>query len=117
MDLFLNNLQFALTITTPIFIILALGIVLKQVNILTDSFIDSGSKLVFMVALPALLFISIVQTPDQQHQNTDLVLYGVIATLIVYLLLEVAMHYWITPPEDRESLCRALSVLIWVSLG
>lgn len=101
MDLFLNNLQFALTITTPIFIILALGIVLKQVNILTDSFIDSGSKLVFMVALPALLFISIVQTPDQQHQNTDLVLYGVIATLIVYLLLEVAMHYWITPPEDR----------------
>jgi hypothetical protein len=101
MDLFLSNLQFALTITTPIFIILALGIVLKQVNILTDSFIESGSKLVFMVALPALLFISIVQTPDQQHQNTDLVLYGVIATLIVYLLLEVAMYYWITPPEDR----------------
>lgn len=101
MTLLLANLQFALSITTPIFIILALGILLKHLNILTDAFIESGSKIVFTVALPVLLFTSIVQTPTDQAHDLALILYATLATLTVYILLEVLAYYWIQPPADR----------------
>lgn len=101
MSLFLANLEFALGITAPIFIILLLGIFLKRQHILTDAFIESGSKLVFMVALPVLLFTSIVQTPAGQKHDLSLIIYGVVATLIVYLALEVLVKYYVEPAQDR----------------
>ncbi|WP_020560874.1 AEC family transporter [Thiofilum flexile] len=101
MNLLLSNLQFALTITTPIFIILALGILLRHLNILTDAFIDSGSKIVFTVALPVLLFTSIVQTPADQSHDLPLIAYGLVATLVIYVLLELFAQRWIQPVADR----------------
>ena len=43
----LANLGFALTVTGPILLLLALGVVLTRFGIITDAFIDAGSKLVF----------------------------------------------------------------------
>ena len=101
MSLLLTNLQFALSITAPIFIILALGILLKHLTILTDAFIESGSKIVFTVALPVLLFTSIVQTPANQTHDFPLILYGMVATIVVYGLLELFAQRWIQPPADQ----------------
>ena len=101
MSEFLHILSFAFSITGPIFVILALGIVLARVGIISDTFIDAGSKLVFNVTLPALLFITISKTNIEQIANLALIGYGLMATLVVYILLEWVAIYMINPQQDR----------------
>ena len=91
MDEVLRVLDFSMSVTGPIFVVLALGVVLKRVGMLDDAFVNTGSRLVFNIALPALLFLSISKTRFEDAANFELILFGVGATLLSYLLLE-----WIT---------------------
>lgn len=101
MSNFLATLEFSFSITSPIFIVLVLGVYLTRIKLLNDNFIETGSKLVFNVTLPALLFVSISKTDLAHVANASLIIYAAIATIIVYLLLEVAAHYLIEPAEER----------------
>lgn len=49
---FLATFGFSRSATAPIFVILALGVLLRRVGVPGDGFIDGGSKLVFTIALP-----------------------------------------------------------------
>ena len=101
MSAFLHILSFAFSVTGPIFVILALGIILAQRGVITDAFIDAGSKLVFNVTLPALLFITISKTNIELTANFSLIGYGLLATLILFLVLEFAAAYCIYPDQER----------------
>ena len=101
MSEFLAVLEFSLSVTGPIFIIIALGVWLMRIGVIDSAFVESGSRLVFNVALPALLFISISQTRFERAANVELILFGLVATLLVYLLLEWLAGRWVEPPEDR----------------
>lgn len=83
------SLAFSLTITGPICLLLLLGIGLRRTQMMSDGFIDGASKLVFNIALPMLLFTSIVNTDFSQMASPSLILYGVLATLVIYVLLEI----------------------------
>ena len=98
---FLHILSFAFSVTGPIFVILALGIILARMGVITDAFIEAGSKLVFNVTLPALLFITISKTNIDQIANFSLIGYGLIATLAIYVVLEWLAAFTINPPQDR----------------
>jgi malonate transporter len=98
---FLKILSFAFSVTGPIFVILALGIILARMGVITDAFIEAGSKLVFNVTLPALLFITISKTNIDQIANFSLIGYGLIATLAIYVVLEWLAAFTINPPQDR----------------
>ncbi|WP_344960195.1 AEC family transporter [Zobellella aerophila] len=89
MNNLLASLAFSITITGPICLLLLLGIGLRRTQMMSDAFIDGASKLVFNIALPMLLFTSIVNTDFSQMASPSLILYGVLATLAVYLLLEI----------------------------
>jgi predicted permease len=80
MDL-LASLHFSLSITGPICLVLLLGIWLKQLGLLPDSFVESASRLVFQVTLPALLFLSMVRTDFSTMPSPWLILYGLLGTL------------------------------------
>ncbi len=101
LDALISNLLFAFAVTGPIMLVLALGVVLARAGIITDGFIDAGSKLVFTVTLPALLFITISQTDFHQTANLPLVILGLVGTLTVFLLAEVAAAYLVEPARDR----------------
>jgi predicted permease len=98
---FLHILSYAFSVTGPIFIILALGIILARMEVITDAFIDAGSKLVFNVTLPALLFITISKTDLEHIANFSLIVYGLMATLAVFVLLEWIAGLFIQPAQDR----------------
>lgn len=98
---FLQIISFAFSVTGPIFFILALGIILARGGLLTDAFIDAGSKLVFNVTLPALLFITISKTSLEQTASFALIGYGLAATVGVFVLLEILATYFIQPDQDR----------------
>ncbi|WP_434470868.1 AEC family transporter [Aeromonas veronii] len=99
MDL-LASLLFSLSITGPICVVLLLGILLKQLGLLPDSFVESASRLVFQVTLPALLFLSMVRTDFSTMPSPWLILYGLLGTLTGFLILEVLAARFI--PERRQ---------------
>jgi malonate transporter len=101
MQNFLQSLSYSFSITGPIFVVLALGIYLNRVQIINDNFIEIGSKLVFNITLPALLFISISQTSIAESANLKLVIFGLVATFAVYLMLELVAQWLIPRREDR----------------
>jgi len=51
--------MFSINAVAPLFAVLLLGYVLKRINFLNDAFISVGNKVVFYVALPASLFMSV----------------------------------------------------------
>lgn len=101
MDALYAAFAFAFSVTGPIFVILALGFWLARIGLIDDAFVQTGSRLVFNVTLPSLLFISISKTSLEDTANPGLIVYGLLATLAVYLLLEVLASRWVRPPEDR----------------
>lgn len=95
-----SSLSFALSITLPIFIVLFIGTWLRKIGLITDAFVDVGSKLVFNVTLPALLFVSIVNSDINFGKSLSLVIYGILSTIVVYILLEIAVPFMC---KDRSS--------------
>lgn len=101
MNAFWEVVQFSLSITMPIFFILALGVLLYRIQLINDAFIEVASKLVFNITLPALLFISISKTPVSENTNFSLVIYGMSAVLVTYLILEWIAALSIPEKADR----------------
>lgn len=97
----LDDLSFALYITTPIFCILGLGIFFKRRGLITEEFARTGSDLVFKVTLPCLLFVKLVETDFRHLLPTQLVVYAVSATVAVFLLLDRFASPHIAAREDR----------------
>jgi len=98
---FLASLTFAFSVTGPIFVILLLGVALARTGILTEAFIEAGSKLVFNVTLPSLLFLSISKTSIEQAMNLNLVAYGLAGTLILFVVLEWTAGHLVQPRSER----------------
>jgi predicted permease len=59
---YFSALQFAFSVTAPVFLIVFLGLFLKRTQRINDEFIDIASKLVFNICLPILLFLAIVNS-------------------------------------------------------
>lgn len=98
---FLDVLGFSFSITGPIFVILALGFFLRRRQFINDAFVETGSKLVFNLTLPALLFISIAKTHFSEAANLAMIGFGLAATFSVYLFLEWLAKAAAVPPRDR----------------
>ncbi len=92
---------FAATITAPIFCVLALGILFKKLHWINDDFAKMGSDLVFRVTLPSLLFVKLVATDFRHNLPFLLVGYALVATVAVFLLLELFATPMIKQRDDR----------------
>lgn len=98
---FLGILGFSFSVTGPIFVILALGVWLTRIGMLTDAFIEAGSRLVFNIALPALLFVSISKTHIGETANLSMIAFGSSATVAAFLALEWMARHLVQPEQDR----------------
>lgn len=99
-QLYLETLGFTADIVAPIFFIVFLGIVLKRVGIINEAFVHVASRLVFMVALPALVFISIVHTDFHAVFNPRQLGYVLVGTIATYVLIWWLASFWIDRAED-----------------
>lgn len=84
----LNDVNFALLITAPIFCIIGLGILFKRIGWINEEFAKIGSDLVFKVTLPCLLFVKLVKTDFRNGLPFSLVGYALIATVILFIVLD-----------------------------
>ncbi|MBR6574472.1 MAG: AEC family transporter [Clostridia bacterium] len=81
----MNNFIYSLNATLPVFAVMVLGWVLKRVGFLTEEFTKVADKLVFKVALPAMLFLDIAEMDPSQLLDGKFVLYGFVVTLVSIL--------------------------------
>ncbi|WHI53116.1 AEC family transporter [Microbulbifer sp. MLAF003] len=107
----MENLVFALSVTGPIFLMIIGGYLLKYKGIVRDSFIDDASRLVFHVALPALLFINIYSSDANPAQEIDLLVAGVLGTFVMLPLAWLLARP--VSPMDRSAFIQGLFVEMW----
>lgn len=81
----MNSFIFSLNATMPVFLVIVLGYILKQIGLFTDEFCRVGNKYVFLVALPVLLFRDIAQTNLYEDFELSFVLYCAGVTTLVFL--------------------------------
>jgi malonate transporter len=99
-ELYLNSLSFTASIVAPIFFIVFLGYLLKRIKVIDDAFISTASKLVFVITLPALVFMSISRTDFHAVFNPEQLGFVLIGTLVSFISLWAGAKYWIKQPED-----------------
>ncbi|MDW6005020.1 AEC family transporter [Vibrio mangrovi] len=101
MDLLLQQLQFSLSVTGPICLMLFLGIYFRRSQLIDDHFIDVASRLVFKVTLPALLFLSIVNSNHDVTAGGALVLYGLASNFTFFLLISLVVRRYFKQAADQ----------------
>lgn len=90
MNAVLDTFTFALSVTAPIFLTLLVGYGLARVGLLSESFVDDASKLVFLVTLPALLFFNIFGSDAHLGDEWPLLAAGLIGTVLTVPLAWLA---------------------------
>lgn len=101
MDSVLHQLQFSISITGPICLMLVLGVIFKRIGIIDNNFIDVGSKLVFKVTLPAMLFISIVSSEHDFASASNFVNFGVIASISFFVFTYISVKLIFPSSADQ----------------
>lgn len=94
-------LDFAFGVTGPIFVMVFIGISLKVLRLIDDSFMDKASKLVFMVSLPALMFMSVVNSDIKTVFNPSLLGVSAGGTLLIFALLSLVAPTVVRQKRDR----------------
>ncbi|MCF2949808.1 AEC family transporter [Paraglaciecola aquimarina] len=84
-----ESLFYALDVTLPISLIIILGAVLKRIGWITDAFAETGSRLVFNLTLPCLLFVNVSTT--QLDENLPLVM--LVVACVVATLAYIGLHF------------------------
>ncbi len=95
-----SNFLFALSAIAPIFLVLAVGWLLRRVQMVNDGFVETASRLVFNVGLPSLIFVNLVKLDLAQILAPRQLAYAVLATVAAFLVLWLASGPLI--PEDRD---------------
>ena len=76
----------ALGAVLPIVLMILLGYVLRCVGFFSDEFLAVGSRLVFRVCLPVMLFLSVYSVGGLEEIRWDICLYCVAAVMVIFLL-------------------------------
>lgn len=81
-----NILLTAINAIAPIVILILLGYGLKQIGFITKDFAKIGSKLVFNICLPAMLFVNVYELSGMEAVTWDLLLYCIIMIFIIFAI-------------------------------
>ncbi|WP_028866249.1 AEC family transporter [Psychromonas aquimarina] len=99
--MFVESLIFSFSVTGPICLMLCLGWLLKRIHLINEAFVETASKLVYQVTLPALLFLSIVNADKDTQININYISYSLAANLLFFLLCIVLIKFFIKDKQDH----------------
>lgn len=97
----MSDFLLILNYVSPIFLIVVLGYLLKRIGLINDSFVKQSSKLVFTIALPALLFMQIINADLSAKVNYELVGFAYIGTFITFGLGWLASIFLCSEPNEK----------------
>jgi len=82
----MQNLLLILNMVAPVFLMVAIGYLLKRLGIINDNFISVSSKVVFSVALPALIFSEISSVSIDQLFDINQIIFVYIITILTFFI-------------------------------
>lgn len=97
----LSAIFFALTITMPNLLLMALGVYLKKNNAIDDNFVHVGSNVVFNYCLPCLLFFSVLKSEISFYENINLLSAGLMTTFTLFFLAEIYAKFFVQDIRDK----------------
>ncbi|EAR11179.1 AEC family transporter [Reinekea blandensis] len=97
----LELILFSLQVTLPIAILVVLGVWFRRLEWISEPFNQGASKLVFNVALPALLFVNIVTADADSQVSWTIVGFGALFTVGSFFLLSL-LSRWVTPIREER---------------
>jgi len=80
----MESLIYSLNATIPVFSVIVMGYILKQIGMLNDNFIEVANKFNFTVTLPVLLFTDIGATNIIKNFDVKFVLFCAVVTTICF---------------------------------
>lgn len=101
----MQDLIFTFNLVAPVFLLVAIGYFLRVIGIINDNFVSLSSKIVFSVALPALIFVEISKLDLNKIIDLNLILYAYAATIIAYILI-----WFISIPLTKDGKNRAVFI-------
>lgn len=75
----------ALNAVAPIVLLILLGYLLMRKGFLTEGFVKNGSKLVFNLCLPAMLFVNVYEISGMESISWDILIYCLVMIMIVFV--------------------------------
>lgn len=91
---------FAISVTGPIFVIVALGFILSRRGTIDAPFVQTASTLVYRFGLPAILFLGVYDGGDGQGVDPYLSAFMVAMTLAIMVLAWLYARLTRVPPAD-----------------
>jgi len=82
----MSTFIFALNAILPIIILIGLGYLLKVTGFINDKFLEIANKIVFRIALPALLFNNIYSVKSLSDINWSVMLFSALGILVLLMI-------------------------------
>jgi malonate transporter len=98
---FITLLDFAFGVTGPIFTLVFLGILLKKFEVIDDAFTLAASRLVYMVAMPTMLFISMINTDIRSVVDGSYLIFAVCGSLVIFAASSLLCPLLVKERRDR----------------
>ena len=76
----------AINAVFPIVALIMIGYFLRKKEFITENFVKTGSKFVFQICLPAMLFTNVYEISGMEAIRWDLVIYCVAAIVVLFAL-------------------------------
>lgn len=102
----LDNLIFSLNATMPIFFMMVIGYILREIKWLNTQTVDVINKLVFKLFLPALLIMDLVKQDFYAIWDGEFVLFCLVVTLLS-ILIATCLSFFNPVKEDRGEMIQA----------
>ena len=101
----MENLIISFNVVLPLFLLMALGYILKKIRMYDTATLKTINKLVFKVFLPVYLFYSIYSTDLSAAFDIKVILFAVTGLLLWFLLL-----MGIVPLIEKENAKRGVMI-------
>lgn len=102
----IDNLIFSLNATVPIFLMMVIGYILREIKWLNTQTVSVINKLVFKLFLPALLIMDLVRQDFYAIWDGEFVLFCLVVT-ILSILIATCMSFLNPEKEDRGEMIQA----------
>ena len=97
----MNNLIFSLNTTMPIFLVMVIGYILKQIGMLNDNFVTVANKFNFKVTLPFMLFRDIFTVNIREIFDLKYVLFCALASTACFWVIWGATKLFVKDKSIR----------------
>ncbi len=92
---------FTLNIVAPIFLLILLGIFLKRIGFVNQTFISQSSAFVFNISLPALIFLKIATVKITEAFDAKLIVVSLLIVLMIAAISWALSQVFAKTPRDK----------------